>query len=98
MTAHREVGEKKVVRPLLIQLAAAVLLADHSGEVDAEDGEIQADLLSEFGGLELQGFDFLIKDLGEDQFGDPHIAQQEFENNVVYGIGYSHGRFFMSMR
>ena len=23
--------------------------------------------------------------------GDTHIAHQELENNVVYGVGYSHG-------
>ena len=26
------------------------------------------------------------------------IAQKELENNVVYGVGCSHGRFFMSMQ
>ncbi|XCN71258.1 MAG: hypothetical protein Q3M24_13145 [Candidatus Electrothrix aestuarii] len=33
------------------QLAAAVLLADHSGEIDAEDGEVQADFFLNSVGL-----------------------------------------------
>ena len=41
------------------------------------------------GGKERRG---LITAFGEDQLGDAHIAQQEFENNVVYGVGYSHGK------
>ncbi len=79
------------------QFTAAVRLADYSGKVDPKDGEVQANLFPEFGGLEFKAFYFLIKDLGEDELGDTHIAHQEFENNVVYGVGYSHGHFFMSM-
>jgi hypothetical protein len=69
----------------------AVWLNDNSGKINAKDGEIQADFLSELGGFKFQTFYFLIKDFGEDQLGDAHIAHEELENNVVYGVGYSHG-------
>jgi hypothetical protein len=64
----------------------SMLLSEYSGKVNAKESEVQANLLFELGGFELQGFDFLIEDFGKDQLGDTHIAHQEFENNVVYGL------------